>query len=163
MALTVNLRHLEDKNLRIQGHLTPEELDIESLDQVIRVTKPLNYDLEVQMMDESLLLEGQLSLPLSCDCVRCLKPFEHTVLLENWSAHVPLTGDDAAPVNGDFVDLTPYVREDILLDFPQHPLCSTECGGLPKSYKDKGKAVENPDKKQADSSAWGELNKLKLQ
>jgi uncharacterized protein len=162
MALNVNLRHLEDRNLELQGQLKPEELDIESRDQVIRLQKPLDYDVEVQMMEESLLVTGRLSLPLSCDCVRCLKPFEHTVVLENWSVHVPLKGDEAPPIHGDFVDLTPFVREDILLDFPQHPLCSSECGGLPKSYSDKGKPGQNPGKKQADTSAWGELNKLDL-
>jgi uncharacterized protein len=113
-------------------------------------------------MPESILLTGNLSIPLSCDCVRCLKQFEYVVQLHNWSAHVPLTGEDAAPISGDFVDLTSYLREDILLDFPQHPLCSAECGGLPKSFIDKGNTGKNPGKKQVDSSAWGELNKLKL-
>ncbi len=162
MALIVNLRHLDDNNLRLQGELSTEELDIDPKDHVIRVEKPLSYDVEVQLMEDALLLTGRLSLPLSCDCVRCLKRFEHVVSLEKWSAHVPLKGEEAAPVNGDLVDLTPYVREDILLDFPQHPLCSSECGGLPKSYMEKGKSRRNPGKKQAGSSAWGELNKLEL-
>jgi uncharacterized metal-binding protein YceD (DUF177 family) len=56
------------------------------------------------------------------------------------------------------VNLTPYIREDILLALPQHPLCEPECGGLkpPASLKDPGEMSEKA------SSAWSELDKLKL-
>ena len=36
-------------------------------------------------------------------------------------------------IENDCVDLTPFVREDILLEFPQHPLCKPDCGGLKTS------------------------------
>ena len=39
-------------------------------------------------------------------------------------------GDDKALVVNDCLDLTPYVREDILLALPLHPLCGSDCGGL---------------------------------
>ncbi len=162
MALKVNLRHLEDNDLRLRGELAPGDLDIDPKDVVIRVEKPLVYDIEVEKLEDSLLVQGSLSLPLSCDCVRCLERFEHVVLLDPWSAHLPLQGEDAVPVTNDMVDLTPYIREDILLNFPQHPLCGSECGGLPKSTMDKAEQARTPEKSEAETSAWGELNKLKL-
>lgn len=164
MALKVNLRHLEDKNLQLSGEISAQELDLDSKDEVIRVDRPLNYDIEVQMLEDALLVQGQLSLPLTCDCVRCLKTFTHEVVLDPWSVHVPLQGDDAAPVVNDLVDLTPYVREDILLDFPQHPLCGSECGGLPETGNpgSKSREGESPETNHGGSSAWEELNKLKL-
>lgn len=163
MAFTVNIRHLEDKNLHLQGEISPEELDIDPKDEVIHLVHPASYDLEVQLLEESLLVTGKIMLPLACDCVRCLRSFEHVIKLDPWSVHIPLKGEDAAPVNNDLVDLTPYLREDILLDFPQHPLCSSECGGLRNPDQDTSGPGKNPaGKKQADDSAWRELNKLKL-
>ena len=67
-----------------------------------------------------------------------------------------------SPVVNDCVDLTPYVREDILLEFPQHPLCDPECRGLPKTSIGKSRNTSGTGKTEVGSSAWAELNKLKL-
>ena len=73
---------------------------------------------------------GSLTLTLDCECVRCLKTFEHELKLTDWALHLPLEGEEKVPVENDCVDLTPFVREDILLEFPQHPLCKPDCRGL---------------------------------
>jgi uncharacterized protein len=162
MALTVNLRRLEAHNVQLNGELPVAELDLDSHDEVIRVEKPLKYDLEVQKLETSLLVQGRLQLKLSCQCVRCLKPFEYTLELPHWTAHLPFHGEEAVPISNDLVDLTPYIREDILLEFPQHPLCSPECPGLPKTLLGKAKKTNKPNPVGQDLSAWAELNKLKL-
>jgi uncharacterized metal-binding protein YceD (DUF177 family) len=165
MGLTVNLRHLEAHNLRLEGELAVEELDIDTRDEVIRLHRPLRYALEVQKMDHSLLIQGRLGMTLSCQCVRCLKPFEHELELRQWTIDVPLQGDEAVPVVNDCVDLTPLLREDILLEFPQHPLCNPECRGLPDPSVGKAKnktGGTGKSENEAGSSAWAELNKLKF-
>jgi uncharacterized metal-binding protein YceD (DUF177 family) len=159
MPLLVNLRHLADRNLVLQGELPPAELDIDARDEMIRVEQPLQYELEVQKLDQSLLLRGWLRLKLSCQCVRCLKEFAHRLALADWTCHIALTGEECAPVVSDCVDLTPYLREDILLGFPQHPLCEVDCRGLEKA--DVGKSKPNQPV-EAKPSAWAELDKLKL-
>jgi uncharacterized metal-binding protein YceD (DUF177 family) len=155
MSLKVNLRHLEAHALRLQGELSAEELDLAVRDEMIRTEKPLHYDLEVESLHDALLVQGTLDLTLDCECVRCLKPFAYRIKLEHWTQHLPLEGDEKVSVDNDSVDLTPFVREDILLEFPRHPLCKPDCGGLKKtSEKTRGK--------QENRSAWAELNKLKL-
>jgi len=153
MALKFNIRHLEEKDLHLEGELSPEELELENTDPLVQVRKPLEYDINIQKNGSDILAQGRLEMPLVCECSRCLKPFETKVLLEDWAALIPLEGEEPAPVENDMVDLTPYIREDILLSFPQHPLCSEECSGLPKR-SEKGKTQV--------SSAWSELNKLKF-
>ena len=162
MPLIVNLRHLETQIARLQGELSAEELDIDPRDEVIRVAHPLEHDLEVQKLDDGLLAQGCLHLTLECLCVRCLKLFQHHLELDGWTCHLPLQGEDRVAVINDCVDLTPYVREDILLQFPRHPLCDPECRGLPKTSIGKSKNTSGTGKTGADSSAWAELNKLKL-
>ena len=161
MAINVNLRHLEVKNVQLQGELPAQALDLDVRDELVEVRPPLKYDLEVQMIEHNLLIQGSLSLVLDCKCVRCLKPFQTTLKLDPWACHLELEGEEAVPVISDCVDLTPYIREDILLEFPQHPLCAAECRGLPKSLIGKGKKPSNASS-EAGSSAWAELNKLKF-
>ena len=82
--------------------------------------------------------------------------------LADWTCHLPLEGEEAVPVTNDCVDLTPYVREDILLAFPQHPLCDPDVAGLPKHGAGKPKQRRRASQTEAGSSAWAELNKLKF-
>jgi uncharacterized protein len=162
MPLLVNLRHLEANNVRLEGELPVEELDLDIRDELIRTKEPLQYDFEVQKLEHSLLAQGRLQLTVGCQCARCLKSFKHTIKLEHWSSHFPLEGEESVPVVNDCVDLTPYVREDILLEFPQHPLCDAECRGLPNSISGKATKPQKADQTESGSTTWSELNKLKF-
>jgi uncharacterized protein len=161
MPLKVNLRHLEENELRLDGELPAAELELNLKDDMCQADKPLYYDLEVQEMEKEILVQGSLTLPLQCECVRCLKKFEYVLELPNWTVLLPLEGEEKTPIDNDCVDLTPYVREDILLEFPQHPLCETECRGLPVKQGKAKKATKTGDSNQ-EPSAWSELDKLKL-
>ena len=159
MPLTVNLRHLENRNLELCGDLPLAELDLDVRDELIHVTTPVEYDIEIEKLDDALLVQGELHVELECECVRCLKKFTSGLDLQDWTLHLPLSGDDAVSIDNDCVDLTPLMREDILLGFPQHPLCRPDCDGLkPKT----GKSKKIADKVEPKPSAWTELNKLKL-
>jgi uncharacterized protein len=163
MPLTVNLRHLESRNLVLCGELPLAELDFALRDDMIRATQPLHYDLEIELLDDALLVQGLLQLTLECQCVRCLKDFEFDLELDPWTLHLPLEpmeGEEAVSIKNDCVDLTPMMREDILLGFPQHPLCMPDCGGLKQAGVGKARKIAGKD--ESKPSAWAELNKLKL-
>ncbi len=160
MALKVNLRHLEAKDLRLTGELPLDELDLGIEDELIEMNQPLSYDLNVERMEKAVLAQGTLKLVLDCECSRCLKPHQETLALMNWAVHLPLEGEDLVEIINDCVDLTPFIRDDILLAFPQHPLCEPECKGLPRPKADAGHAGER--EQLSSSSVWSELNKLKL-
>src|ERR1041384_8279705 len=107
MAVSVNLRHLEAHSVKLDGELPVEELDLDIRDEMLQAKQPLKYDLEVERVEQSLLLKGSLRLLLDCRCVRCLKPFKYELALDAWTCHVPLEGEEAAPIVNDCVDLTP--------------------------------------------------------
>jgi uncharacterized metal-binding protein YceD (DUF177 family) len=160
MPLLVNLRHLERNDLKLVGELAVAELDLDIRDEMIQLHQPLKHRLEVQELDDALLVRGKLSLALDCECVRCLKPFVYKLDWPDWSCLIPLSGEDAVPRDGDTVDLTPFLREDILLELPQHPLCKPDCGGLKKPTAGRLKKSGASDVKT--SSTWAELDKLKF-
>jgi uncharacterized protein len=161
MPLLVNLRHLEKKDLELEGELTAEELELTGVDDMLKLSEPVKYQVVVQRMDESVLVRGELECALACQCVRCLREFTETIDIADWAHDLPLEGDDKVLVTNDCVDLTPYLREDILLAFPQHPLCEPDCPGLLKPEQNLSEAAGvNPA--NDSSSAWAALNKLKL-
>ena len=161
MPIIFNLRHLEEKDLVLKGDLPVAELDLANVDELIHLPQPLSYNLEVQTLNKGVLVQGSLRLGLDCECARCLKPFRRTLELQEWACHLALEGEEMASVINDCVDLTPYVREDILLAFPQHPLCEPECKGLPLPRENPGKAGAARQPELA-SATWAELNKLKF-
>ena len=158
MSLFVNLRHLEEHEVRLKGELPVAELDFGVQDEMIRLEKPLKYDLQVEQLHDSVLVTGSLKLVLDCECVRCLKPFAYKLEMKGWALHLPLEGEDKVSVLNDCIDLTPFVREDMLIEFPQHPLCKPECAGLKKKTKVQKAGAEE----EKPPSPWTELDKLKL-
>jgi uncharacterized protein len=153
----VNLRHLEEHGIHLQAELPLAELDLGINDELVRVERPLQYDLHVELLHRAVLVTGTLELPLACECSRCLKKFETTLKLAGWALHLPLDGDDKVAVDNDCVDLTPFMREDILLDFPQHPLCRPDCAGLKSKTARRARTAE-----PAAPDVWAKLEKLKL-
>jgi len=129
MPIHVNMARLERGTVELEGEVPLEELEIEEVDDLVGCTSPLKYDLEVDLVGDAVLARGLLEWPFDCHCARCLKPFTHVVRLPDWTCHLALEGDDKVPILNDIVDLTPYAREDTLLDLPQHPLCSEDCDG----------------------------------
>jgi uncharacterized protein len=159
MSLKVNLRLLEKESIQLDGDILGSELAPDFHDELMRLSHPVEYELTVDRQSESLLVTGSLRTHVDCECSRCLKSFVLSVQLDEFSVLSPLEGEDALPVDGDFADLTPSLREDILLSLPTNPLCGPDCRGL----KPKGQSRELQVREQAEpNSAWSALDNLKL-
>lgn len=156
MAISLNLVNVQKKPQWLEGSVTPEELEFESRDELIHINQPLHYDLNADWMGDAVLVQGDVELPTECECARCLKKFTHTVKLVGYALHLPIKGEEAVEIIDDCVDLTPYLREDIFLALPQHPLCRTDCPGL---QKEGGDAESN----QPADGVWSALDDLKFE
>jgi len=160
MKPTFSLSELEDEPLRLQGELTPEELAVGDVDELVHVSEPLSYDITVQKMADAILVQGVMRVVLACECARCLRPFTLTLDWPDWTAHLALSGEESIKAVDGEVDLTPILREDTLLRFPQHPLCEPECGGLVQPQA--GGSSEPTGSSRETGSVWEALNQLKL-
>jgi uncharacterized metal-binding protein YceD (DUF177 family) len=67
-----------------------------------------------------------------------------------FAVHTELDGPE-------MVDLTPFIREDLLLNLPAHPRCDTDGNRVCKAKQ--SKTVEQDTKRKLD---WSALDKLKL-
>lgn len=125
-----------------------QEEDVQFLD-------PVRYDLHAQVQQNALLVTGRLSTPVHLRCSRCLKIFVQQLVVERFVFHTELAGQDV-------VDLTPQIREDIMLELPQRALCDGSCKGLcPQCGTDLNEATCTC-RPAVSSSHWQVLDNLKL-
>ena len=136
MAIKINLEQLEEEDSQLAGQLSAAELDLQlGGDILVHSAGALDYQLDATSAGDTLLVRGVLTIDFACDCARCLEPFTYTLELPDWTCVLPLNGSDAVESKGEHLDLTPWVREDILLGLPQHPQCGSECQGLVSQTK----------------------------
>jgi len=115
----------------------------------------VEYQLHVQVQGSGLLVAGQLSMPVTLRCSRCLKKFLRPIRVNEFVVHRELQGED-------FVDLTDNLREDIILELPQRALCQTDCQGLcPDCGKDLNEGVCQCRHSRGDLR-WQTLDQIKL-
>lgn len=160
-GLPIHLSHLEREDETLVGTLPAESLNLMIDDEMIHANSPFEYDLVAQLSEDQIYVRGSLHLELDCHCVRCLKEFVFPITKNDWSAFFELKGEEKAEIVGDTIDLLPIIREDLLLAFPQHPLCSPDC-----TVKNKTGGSRDSDNESAEieepPSPWSRLDDLKL-
>jgi uncharacterized protein len=162
MPLILNVRHLEANPVRFEGELDTQELAVENLDELIHPAGPLRYAFDAERHERGVLLQGRLAWPLAFECARCLRAFDRVLEVDPWMCLLVWEGEDAVVVHNDCVDLTPYLREDMVLELPQRPLCSPECRGLVVSPGGSGHSLDAAPNWEGPASTWRELDKLNL-
>ena len=84
----------------------------------------IRYDVEARIVSRDLMVNGQITMPVRLQCSRCAVFFSTLIRISSFLRICPLREGQTE------VDLTDDIREDILLDLPNHPRCQEECAGL---------------------------------
>ena len=164
MPLLLKIEILANGPVSLRGELAVDELQMETLDELIKIGGPLEYDLTAKRAGDTISLQGSMGMHLKCECARCLQPFEYRVELQDWSCFIPLSGKGNIQLINDSADLTPYLREDMFLAFPQHPLCGSGCDESPQASVDgKAPTLKLASGNHSEVSAWAELDQLNLE
>ena len=146
--MKIHLKQIPPEGLHLEGD---EDCPIRELEtEEIRCTGPLHYSIDLGVTGGALWASGSLSQPVELRCVACLEKFWHEIQVPAFAIHTELGGPEA-------VDLTPFMREDLLLNLPAHPRCDRDAGRVctPKIIK----TSEQDTKRKSD---WSALDKLKL-
>lgn len=103
---------------------------------------PATVELEYYRAGQELFFQGHLNGHVIGHCARCIEEYSFDLDTDFAFVLVPrpdaisgaaeLTEDevDIGYYDADLVDLTPVVREQIILALPTRPLCSEQCKGL---------------------------------
>jgi uncharacterized protein len=180
-----------------EGREVREELGRAKLDTLLQEEKTAfraagrsDFIGQLQRVDSRVLLHGELTLPLSGQCRRCLAPVQQLLPVRFDLNFVPVKelrkrtppppaapdtrdghGSHAAPVvpdldeepfDGHTLDLEPTLREQILLALPMDALCGEGCKGLcPSCGQNLNEATCDCRADVADPR-WAKLRELKL-
>jgi len=151
----VHLDQIPPEGLRLEGEedcLIPE---LES--EGVCCAGPMQYKIDIGVAEGSLWANGSLKQPVELTCVACLEKFVHEIKVPAFAIHMELRGPET-------VDLSPLMREDILLNLPAHPRCNSEDGRECKTTITRADTSREDRERRAAKREhdWGELDKLKL-
>ncbi|HEX8371201.1 MAG TPA: hypothetical protein VF585_00345 [Chthoniobacterales bacterium] len=153
--MKVHLNQIPPEGLHLEGDEDHDILEIN--DELIKPVSPVHYSVDVGLSEGGLFATGRLSVGLEMECVRCLQKFERTFEFDEFATQLELTG-------AEMIDLTPAMREDILLALPTHPHCDwdgeTICPGVRFTP-----AVNNLTDEIIESDApkaWDALDQLQI-
>lgn len=105
----------------------------------------IDIDLVLEVVGDQLIALGELGATYTGPCRRCLEPHTDRVSLEVREVFekAPVEGE-TYPLEDEFVDLRPMVREALVLSLPVAPLCGEDCQGpVPEAF-------ETEDEDEAD-------------
>jgi uncharacterized metal-binding protein YceD (DUF177 family) len=148
--MKVHLKQIPAEGIHLEGK---EKHDILELgDDQAHPIGTVEYSLDIGVSRSSLFATGEIGVDFELVCVSCLKWFVYPVRIRNFATQIELTG-------AELVDLTPWLREDILLALPAHAHCDwdreTVCDGPRLEH-------QNAERESISSNAWDILDDLKL-
>ncbi|MEY2527292.1 MAG: hypothetical protein QOE73_2063 [Verrucomicrobiota bacterium] len=149
--MKIHLKQIPEDGLHLEGE---EECPIPELKaDGIRCAGQLHYDLEVGLSSGALWANGSLTQPVEMNCVACLEKFGHDIKVPAFALHKELHGPE-------IVDLTPFIREDLLLNLPAHPRCDRDGGRVCKAADATLDVTTVSEEKREHD--WEALDRLKL-
>jgi uncharacterized metal-binding protein YceD (DUF177 family) len=144
--MKVHLKQIPTQGLHLEGEEDCPIQDLES--EGIRCAGRLHYDIDLGVAGGGLWANGSLSQPVELRCVSCLEKFVHEVRVPAFAMHMELHGPET-------IDLTPFMREDILLNLPAHPHCDRDGNRVCNANQVKTAQLDT-------KSDWSALDELKL-
>src|SRR5258706_8620323 len=89
--------------------------------EFVKFTHPVNAKVQADLIYSEILISGTVSTIVNLSCARCLEVFERKIEGGFKQAY---------SLDGMVIDLTPELKETILIDIPFNALCKEDCKGL---------------------------------
>ncbi len=148
--MKVHLKQIPADGLHLEGD---EDCPIPELEpEGIRCLGPLFYNIDIGVSGGALWANGSLRQGIELNCVCCLEKFVYEIKVPAFALRIELQGPET-------VDLTPFMREDLLLNLPAHPRCDRDGGRICNAATSGGEGLERREERRPD---WSALDKLKL-
>ena len=99
---------------------------------------PVELHLRLESVMEGVLVSGEVDLPVTGQCARCLEPIQDTLALdvqelyayEGSTTEATSEEDEVRRIEAEHLDLAPLVRDAVVLTLPLSPTCTPDCSGL---------------------------------
>lgn len=148
---------LKIKDIGVEGLELQGELNVKAYDLPVDEFKNwtiIHYHFFCSITSKEYLVRGTLQTQMTAPCARCLEPIPLKINIPSFAHSGRFT------TLGDVVDLTPYIREDILLALPMAPKCELDAEGRCPYTGVSHAAVPSQFDENQRKSIWGDLNHL---
>jgi uncharacterized protein len=119
--MKIDINKIPAEGLVLEENIPVSELELDT--DVVKFNGSINAKAQVTRITNAITVDLELSGVMVMFCSRCLEEFSLDLdkkLQFNYSA------DDRQSM----LDINPDIREEIILDCPVKPLCSSNCKGL---------------------------------
>ena len=105
-------------------------------DEAFAVQAPASYQVMLTALEDGLLTQGQVTLPVKVACARCLEPFDTAITssVDTTFYYEPTVDDDGDPYpevdEFGHIDLDSELIEDLIVAAPLAPLHDPDCLGI---------------------------------
>lgn len=125
--MRINIKQLPLEGLTLEEEVGPAGLDLET--DLVKFREPVKLKAHATKITNAVIVDLAINAAMSTGCSRCLEEFKVSIKKEIRLSY-PVEKSETV------IDLSPDIREEIILDYPLRPLCKPDCQGLcPKCGK----------------------------
>jgi len=150
--MKIDPRQIPESGLTLQGSLPVADYAIPA--ENITGWNTLDYSLQVNRNGSEITVTGTLGASFQIQCARCLDPIPWKLKINDFCQILSVPEEAVA-------DLTPLIREDIILALPLAPRCELDSGGrCPRSGRVFAPGKDDFAEKRR-ATVWRDLDQLK--
>ena len=120
--------------LRQPGATKPVDVTVTGADLDVvhdSLAGDLDIDVLLTVMNDGIVVRGEVRAPWSRPCRRCLKDLSGVAAADIDELYqVEIIDEDAYPILDNQLNLAPTARQAALLELDEERLCTTDCAGL---------------------------------
>ncbi len=150
--MKIDPRKIPESGLTLQGSLPVADYAIPA--ENITGWSTLDYSLQVNRNGSEITVTGTLEASFQIQCARCLDPIPWKLEIKDFCQILSVPEEAVA-------DLTPLIREDIILALPLAPRCELDSAGrCPRSGRVFAPGKDDLAEKRR-ATVWRDLDQLK--
>ena len=119
--MKIIVAQIPPEGLTLEEDIPAEKLDLDS--PVVKFREPIGVHALIHKITNVVTVDLGLSAHMLCICSRCVEEFEQA-LDKRLKLNYPVDKSIQA------LDLDPDIRQELILAFPDKPLCKPDCQGL---------------------------------
>jgi uncharacterized protein len=117
----IQVSKIPPEGLTLEGAIDAAALDLDT--DMIFVKDPVSVEAQITLITNTVTAEVSIRTSIHALCSRCLCDFAREMKKKFRLTYIVNKPDQE-------IDMTPDIREEIILDYPIKPLCQEGCKGL---------------------------------
>ena len=119
--MRIDINQIPPEGLIIEEEISPQQADLET--EIVKFRGPVAVRAAISKIINAVTVDLNLTALMLTICSRCLNEFPIDL---RKSLQLDYAVDYTEPI----IDLSPDIRDQIILDYPIKPLCSHDCRGI---------------------------------